>query len=213
MKLRLLFLVGTFHCITVDAQPSISPSESKSFCPGNVITFTVSVTGNLSDIVPKALNVAPSVIRQPYNIVYSNGVTTFNFDGRFEDVNNKQTFQLNYKYGPNNRDTIHDFTFIKIKSLTLLGDGSPNDCSKIQPSLSVINAPLCQAGSISLSYPKISYINSVEIPKVCYDTVHNYEYLLPSGWSIGASVSNGSDWIAGSNSVTINYDANNGIGE
>ena len=37
----------------------------------------------------------------------------------------------------------------------------------------------------------------------CWGTITNYEYLLPSGWSIGSNVSNGNNWIAGTQNVTI----------
>ncbi len=131
---QIFLLLTSSLCVIANAQPSISPDIYNEFCPNSVITFAVTLAGSSPAVVPKALNAAPSVVRQAYNIQTSSGVTTFNFDGRFIDVNNKQTFQVNYKYGPSNRDTTKDFTFIKIKSLTLLGDGSSNDCSKINPS-------------------------------------------------------------------------------
>lgn len=119
MKHILLFITTIFSFfLFTNAQPQISPNQTNEFCPNIVITFSVTFTGNSPIVVPKALNVAPSLVRQAYNIQTTNGVTTFNFDGKFIDANNKQTFELNYKYGPNNRDTTYDFTFLKIKSLS-----------------------------------------------------------------------------------------------
>lgn len=178
MKSALLLSGVLFVLVTSNAQLAISPNVNSEFCPNTVVTFTVTFTGTNPSVVPKALNVAPTVVGQAYNIQTSGGVTTFNFDGQFADVNNKQTFQLNYKYGSNNRDTTYDFSFIKIKFLTLLGDGSPNDCAKINPSPANITEPRCQIGSVNIGFANISYINPVEDPKVCYGTVNNYEYLL-----------------------------------
>lgn len=211
MKQTLLLLLSilTFY-IAVEAQPAILPDINSEYCPNTVITFTVTFAGNSPSVVGKALNAAPSVVQQAYNINTTNGVTTFNFDGRFIDANNKQTFQLNYKYGPNNRDTTKDFTFIKIKSLTTPGNGSPNDCSAIKPTPTSITAPRCQTGSVTINFSNIQYSNVWENPIVCYGSVINYEYLLPSGWSIGTNVSNGTDWIEAGNNVTINYNASNG---
>lgn len=47
---------------------------------------------------------------------------------------------------------------------------------------------------------------------LCYGTVSNYEYLLPNGWSLNSTTSNGSTWIAGDNSETITYDLATGDG-
>jgi hypothetical protein len=44
----------------------------------------------------------------------------------------------------------------------------------------------------------------------CWGSISTYEYLLPNGWSIGSSVSNGSNWISGGASVTVTSDANTG---
>lgn len=213
MKQILLLLIVTITFkVAVEAQPAISPDLNGEFCPNTTITFTVTFAGNSPSVIAKALNVAPFVVRQAYNISTSNGVTTFNFDGRFTDANNKQTFQVNYKYGPNNRDTTKDFTFIKIKSLTSLGSGGPNDCSAIKPTPTSITAPRCQTGSVTINFSNISYSNVWENPVVCYGTVSNYEYLLPAGWQLGTSTSDGTTWLPGGNNVTITYDASTGDG-
>lgn len=153
---------------------------------------------------PRALNVAPTVVGSATNVSISGGVITFNFVGRFADVNDKQTFQVAYKNSAG-QDATQDFTFNKIRSLTLLGNGDQQDCSVIRPTPATITAPRCQSGSVNVSFPNISYINPVENPVLCYGTVSSYEYLLPTGWQLGTTTSNGSTWIASGNNATITY--------
>jgi hypothetical protein len=157
------------------------------------------------------LNIAPSVSQQPFNISISGGTVTFSFVGRFFDANNKQTFTVNYT-NSSGQPATHDFTFIKIKSLTHFGNGSSSDCSAIKPTPTSINVPLCQTGSVGISFPNISYSNVWENPVVCYGTVSNYEYLLPAGWQLGTTTSNGTTWLPGGNSATITYNAATGDG-
>lgn len=43
-------------------------------------------------------------------------------------------------------------------------------------------------------------------------TVTDYEYLLPAGWKLGTTTSDGSTWIGGGNSVTVTSDLSTGDG-
>jgi Secretion system C-terminal sorting domain len=127
--------------------------------------------------------------------------TTFTFKGKFDDANQKQTFQINHPDG-----STTPFDFKKIKSLLYT-----TACTPIQPNQTVINAPRCQVVNTSISFNNVQWSTSFETPALCFGSITTYEYLLPNGWSIGSNVSNGSNWIAGGNSVTITSDLTNGV--
>jgi len=76
-----------------------------------------------------------------------------------------------------------------------------------------ITALPCQIQNFGVTFTKVKYTNySTVIPnKLIFSEVNDYEYLLPTGWSIGSSVSTGSNWIGGSNSVTVTSDLSNGV--
>lgn len=96
MKQIFIFLSVTLIALLSNAQV-ISPDRSGEYCPGVNITFTVTIAGqSVQSVTPKALNVPPTVVQQPFNISVSGGNVTFSFVGRFADYNNKQTFTVNY---------------------------------------------------------------------------------------------------------------------
>lgn len=152
------------------------------------------------------MNISPTVVKAPYNATSTNGVITFNFDGRFEDYNNKQTFTLYYKNNAN-VSTQYDFVFTKIKSLqTYTAD------ARVNPAPSSITANRCQIQTFNITFTNVKYSNPYVAPVQVYGTVTNYEYLLPSGWKLGATTSNGSTWLAGNNNVIVTSDLAGGIG-
>lgn len=115
-KIFLLSLILTTKIINLFSQ-TITPVQSTEQCPNANITFTVTIVANsIQSVQPKALNVNPTVVQQPFNIITSGANKTFNFIGKFADYNNKQTFTVYYT-NANNQAVTHDFTFIKIKSL------------------------------------------------------------------------------------------------
>jgi hypothetical protein len=186
---------------------NITPSQSTDVCPGVNITFSVSIPGQgVTSVSGVALNVAPTVIQQPFNVSVSGGNVTFDFTGRFADYNNKQTFRVNYTNSSGQAAT-WDATFPKIKSLL-----TAYSCSQVFPSPTMINVPRCQTGNFNISFSNVQYGNPFESPQICYGTITNYEYLLPTGWSLGGITSNGSNWIAGGNNVTVTSDLSTGDG-
>lgn len=197
------YLLTIIYCTTfvmVKSQ-SISPSESTELCPGVEITFTVTVPGTLTSIAGAAVTVAPTVTLNPYNISSSGGNTTFNFNGRFADYNNNQTFRVVYSTGS------HDFTFTKIKSLI-----TPTFASQISITPTFITANRCQSQNFNITFTNVQYSNQDITPPTGFGTITTYEYLLPTGWILNGTTSNGSSWIPGNNNVTVTSDLTHGIG-
>ena len=204
-KLIALKLLMTTIFFNVGAQ-TILPLQSTEQCPGVDIVFTVTIAANsITSISPKALNVNPVVIQQPYNITSNGSNKTFNFVGRFSDYNNKQTFTVNY-INTSGVATTWDFTYIKIKSLL-----AANSFSQIYPSPSSITAQRCQIQNFNISFPNVLYGNPWEAPPIGYGTVTNYEYLLPTGWSLNGIASTG-NWMVSNTSVTVTSDMASGVG-
>ncbi len=93
MKKLLLFVVCLSLSFFIKAQ-TISPVESTEFCPLVNITFTVTVPGTNPILIPSTNN--PIISQSPYNSSTNNGITTFNFVGRFRDENIVQKFAVTY---------------------------------------------------------------------------------------------------------------------
>lgn len=183
----------------------ITPALTTEQCPGVNITFTVTIAAqSIQSVQPKALNVNPTVIQQPFNTTVSGANITFSFVGRFADNNNKQTFTIFYT-DANNQSVTWDATYIKIKSLLLA-----TSFSQINPTpSSIISAP-CQVTTHNISFPNVQYGNPFEAPPIGYGSISTFEYLLPNGWILNGTTSNGSSWIAGSNNVTITSNLTSG---
>lgn len=73
-------------------------------------------------------------------------------------------------------------------------------------------APLCQISSFSITFNKIKWHTAFEYPIYCFGSISDYEYLLPAGWKLGSATSNGTDWLQGTNTVTITSDLSTGNG-
>lgn len=185
----------------------ITPAQSTEQCPNTNVTFTVTIAANsIQSVQPKALNVNPTVVQQPFNVTSSGANKTFNFIGKFSDYNNKQTFTVNYTNTGGQAATF-DFTFPKIKSLLFA-----NSFSQINPNTTSITAQRCQIQNFNVSFANVQYGNPFEATPIGYGLVTNYQYLLPNGWKLGTTTSNGSTWINGINSATITSDLANGDG-
>lgn len=190
--------------LTIAHSQNITPSQTLEQCPGVDITFTVSIAAqSIHAVHPKPLS---TVVGLPFNISPSGDNITFSFIGRFGDNNSEQGFTVHY-INLNGVLTAWDVTYTKIKSLL-----TANPFSQIYPSPTSITAPSCQTNSYNISFPNVQYGNIWENPAIGYGTVTNYEYQLPNGWSLGGATSNGSNWIAGGNSVTITSDLSTGDG-
>lgn len=220
MKQKIILATISLVFLFQAKSQTITPNQSTEVCPLVDYTFTASVTGtnpSIDNFYSTAI-----LVQQVYNVstTTSNGVTTttFNFKGRFNDVNTKQYFRLKYTNSANS-PTLYDYSFLKIKSLLHWGTGvtnngqpprSTDDCSAINISTAPLQAPNCQITTLNISFAKTQYANIFETPILCFGEVANYEYLLPAGWQLGTSTSNGSTWLAGSNNVTITSNASTG---
>lgn len=220
IKKILVIFISIYYTLNLTAQThSITPSVATEFCPKAEIIFTVSLPGATSNIFvfPIALNDVPSVTQGAYNIVQPSGNVTntvFNFKGKFDDKNNKQTFQCNYKDG-GGLDKSTTFTFPKIKSLyyPFIPNPPATNPTIIIPNQATITAPRCQIINSIISFANVVYGNPSETPTITYGTVMDYEYLLPTGWKLNnGTPSNGTSWQAGFNSATVTSDLANGIG-
>lgn len=108
LKLTLSFLLSVAFTI-VTAQTS-SPTTNDEFCPGVDYTFSITIPGTQPNVVVHTNN--PVLVQNVYNSSTSNGVTTFNFKGRFRDENIKQVFKVDCK-NSSNRDTSYFFEYKK----------------------------------------------------------------------------------------------------
>lgn len=181
---------------------SITPASNTEFCPDVETTFTVSVPGTDVSVIGVS---GSHVTVPPYNVGYATGVTTFQFKGKFGDVNQAQTFKVYYTEAGLNK--YYDFTYKRIKSLFY-----STSCAQIQPNQTSIVVPPCQISSHLISFTNIQWGTNFESPTLCFGSITGYEYQLPAGWSIGSTISTGSNWILGGNSVTVTSDMSTGDG-
>jgi hypothetical protein len=200
------------------AAQSISPDVNTIQCPGQTITFTVTLpfnTGNPTGVSGTTVNmgtynsVPANPTSQPSTPTFPPGTTTmqFTFNGQFVDDNTPQSFRVTAWNGTTN--VVYNFTYMKIQSFKYT-----YYISQIAPTPASITAPRCQVNSYNISFANVKYarypstaVNGDEI-----GTASQYQYLLPSGWSLGATISNGSNWITATNSVSVISDASNGDG-
>lgn len=191
LSFTLLFII-----FKSNAQTQILPDGTNEFCPNTNISFSVTVPGTVTSIVPQAGGC--SVISQSAN----------NFIGSFNDANTKQTFRANYKTSSGVLD-FKDFDFTKIKSLFF---NKPSlTTTVISPNILSINAPRCQITNYSISFSNVQYFTEFETPDLIFGSVATYEYLLPVGWKLNnGSPSNGTIWLPANNNVTLTSDLNNG---
>lgn len=201
MKHLFIIVVVCTLFTTVYAQ-TISPVQTGEFCPNTEYTFTVSIPKPYQSMI--GINSA-SVTQTPASPVGS----TFTFRGKFGDANQKQSFRINYADGSS-----FDFEFKKIKSLfySVISLANP-PCNVIKPiQVQPLLFPICQASSATISFPNIQWLTAFENPELCFGSVTDYEYLLPSGWKLGTTTSNGSTWLPANNNVTVTSDLSTGDG-
>jgi hypothetical protein len=199
MKKELSIAIAIMLLCQIAGAQTVTPNTSTQFCPNQETEFTVTLSKAYSSL--EALN-GSIITESPYNV--SQDKKSFKFKGKFTDVNKKQTFRINYADGSNPKD----FDFLNIQSWFFY-DASV-DCIKIQPNLSIINAPVCQNAAISLSFGAIKWYTAYTNPVNCFGSIANYEYKLPANWKIGSSTSTGNNWISGGASVSIIPDLNTG---
>lgn len=169
-----------FFCIVLNTASSqtISPSQNGEYCPNVEYTFTATITKAYSSMIGEGGCYVTQLPAAPVG-------TTFTFKGKFDDVNKKQTFRINHPDGPSTA-----FEFKRVKSLFY-----STTCAQI-PNQATITVPRCQVVNIPISVGNVQWGTAFESPTLCFGSISTFEYQLPSGWSIGASVSNGSNWNA-----------------
>lgn len=86
MKRIFILIVFYFTGNSIFCQ-TILPAESTEFCPNTETIFSVSIPGSNPSITPLF---GAIVTQDPYNPGTSGGYTTFNFKGKFSDVNMTQ---------------------------------------------------------------------------------------------------------------------------
>ncbi|WP_218330899.1 T9SS type A sorting domain-containing protein [Hydrotalea lipotrueae] len=151
------------------------------------------------------MNVNPIVVNNVYDISSSSGIYTFKFDGSFVDVNDNQTFTVNYT-DINGVNSFHDFTFTKIKSLNI-----PSPLySQVKPNPASITAPRCQSQNFNIYFNNVQFSNSALSTPIAYGTITDYEYLLPKGWMLNGQTATGTNWLPGKNNVSVTSDLSNG---
>lgn len=178
---------------------TILPDETTEFCPEADMTFTVTVPGTGPSVA--SWTNSPILVQQAYNIITSGGTTTFNFQGRFRDININQVFRVNYSNSSGGQ--IKDFQFKNVKSLFYPAPPQSTSCPAIQPNQATVSAAICQAVNIPISFNPITWSTYGETPAYCFGSISTYEYKLPTGWKIGNAVSTGSNWILSSKNATI----------
>lgn len=198
------FIYLSQYCLSQSFQ--ITPDISTEQCPGTTITFTVSIQAkSIQNVQAKALNVNPIVVNNVYDISSSSGIYTFKFDGSFVDVNDNQTFTVNYT-DINGVNSFHDFTFTKIKSLNI-----PSPLySQVKPNPASITAPRCQSQNFNIYFNNVQFSNSALSNPIAYGTITDYEYLLPKGWMLNGQTATGTNWLPGKNNVSVTSDLSNG---
>ncbi len=207
-KLTLSTFVWLLFVIADTKAQSISPAEGDEVCPLTELTFTITITDptyNATNPTVTPSTGAPQVTVSPSSptSTTSGGVTTttFTFKGKFLDQNINQAYDISYKI--NGVNQYRTFTFTKIKSL----HHANNTCTKVTLSSSTIyNVARCDIENLSISFTKTKYGNNGS--SSCFGEIDEYEYKLPAGYSIGSTVSTGSNWITGDNNVTVTTNSN-----
>lgn len=190
MKHLFLLLIGLILLNPLVHAQTISISQSSEICPGNDYTFAV------------------TSLPHPYKSVEASGGATvwgdyeaggvLYFTGRFADLNQTQSFTVNWNGG-----TSTTFDYKRILSLTI---PTIQSCAVVS---GTVTAPLCQTTDIPFSFSARNFANPGE--GICLtNTISSYEYLIPAGWQLNGVLSNGSTWQSGSNSVTLTPDATTG---
>jgi hypothetical protein len=200
------------------AQSSISPDVNSAYCPGQTITFTVTLpigtNSSVTGVTGVSLNqgtyssIAANVTGQPTNITFPTNTTMkFNFTGQFYDDNTPQSFQVTAWDGNTNTSVAYNFTYTKIESFKY---AFPN-VSKPVTNPASITAPPCSVNTYNISIPTGAQF-AINPTGTAFGTISQYQYLLPAGWSLGGTTSTGSNWITAGNSVYVTSDASSGNG-
>ncbi|MDP1811727.1 MAG: hypothetical protein Q8K66_10035, partial [Sediminibacterium sp.] len=185
---RLYLIAACILLLKMANSQTILPLQSAEYCPNVEYTFTATITKPYKNMIGEGSCFVTQLPQSPVG-------TTFTFKGKFGDANQKQTFLV---YHPDNTSTPFEFT--KIKSLF------HGTCSPI-PVPATVTALPCQTVSIPISFSAVQWFTIFEPSSTaCFGTITTYEYLLPSGWVLNGTTSTGSNWITGTNNITVTSD-------
>jgi hypothetical protein len=148
------------------------------------------------------------VDKWPYHCKFTTtqNATTFSFVARFNDKNINQVFKIDYTKKSDGQSYSYQPSFSKIKSLWF-----STSCTTI-PSQSNAIFPLCQETTIPVTFTNISWGIYPDVNN-CFGSITKYEYLVPAGWKVGTTLSDGTTWIPGNNSTTVTSDLTSGDGQ
>ena len=178
---HLFILVFLIFSGLLFGQWPISQPVDDEYCPEEALWFTVNIgSRTMTEVV---------AFGGAYIFTSASQVDSFvTWEADFHDNNVNQGFTVKTTAGN------QIFTYQKIKSFN-----TPANCFNISPNVSSIDVPRCVTSNHAISFNKVTY----ETQGTCFGTIDDYEYQLPSGWSMGGITSTGSNWINGSNSATV----------
>lgn len=214
MKKIFGFIIAQFIIILFCNAQSISPTESAEFCPLTSVTFTVTIPRIETGTTPtvSSWTNSPSLVGGVNNISHTPTQTTFTFVGQFRDINIVQSFKIDYTPAGGVQSSYYP-SFKRIKSLFYpnpIGLTGSSPCQVFRANQTSITAPICQVSNSTVSVISTNWSTYGEGNDFCWGSISTCEYQLPNGWSIGNSVSNGSNWILGGASVTVTSDQTTG---
>lgn len=190
---KLLYIL-TLIATTFASAQNISPAPDAELCPNQEYTFSVP---NL----PGAYNTINTSGGATITQYPSSSGTSITFKGKFSDVTGAgQVFTITWANGGRK-----DFKFTKVKSL--FGGYSENFNNPTS-----LTVPICQTTPVSLNISGNKYWDVSTSPYSSFGSITTYRYLLPSGWYLNSTLSNGSNWITATGGVTITPTANTGNG-
>lgn len=123
---------------------------------------------------------------------------------RFKDKNITQSIGIQYQKTIDNSSTPLPINFTRIKSLT-----GTSSCYSSYINLGFSGAltyPPCKITTQNISFTNMQYTTTFGFPDVCFGSISTYVYLIPSGWKLGNTVSDGSTWIPAGNNVNVTSD-------
>ncbi|MDP2089899.1 MAG: hypothetical protein Q8J84_10925 [Flavobacteriaceae bacterium] len=193
---KILYILA-FIATTFATAQTIDPLLTTEMCPNQEYTFTVSsLPGNYESIT----TIGEATITT--TITVSSNQRSITFKGKFADVSGIQGFAV--KYVVSNTILTYDFNFTKVKSFF--------SGYKVGSAPSQIVAPICQTTPIALNITGDQYWNTSTNPYSSFGSINSYEYIIPSGWYLNSTLSNGNNWITASGNITLTPNINTGNG-
>jgi hypothetical protein len=201
------FLVLLFLTILGRSQSvTISPAVNTVFCPETEYEFYVFITNasQINSIAGISDPVDAVITSAAYQINSGGGDLSFKFKARFRDENRNQAVLITYRLLGASQFNNYTFYFTGVKSFKYLHTGSI-------PQVAPLTLLRCQGQTLNLSSNSVGYYNLTNPNSPQFvGNESTFEYLLPGGWSIGSTTSNGSNWITANNNVNITTTSSDG---